>query len=187
MSGRGTLILVVGPSGVGKDSILAGAAERLQDEPRVIFARRLITRTAAAGGEDHLAVSPAEFARRRAAGELILDWSAHGLDYGLPDELAAMLEAGRSVVANVSRGVVADARKRLAPTLLVAITASPETLAARLAERGRETADDIGSRLRRAGAPVAADVVIDNDGPLDTAIDRFVALLRQAIGQPARL
>jgi phosphonate metabolism protein PhnN/1,5-bisphosphokinase (PRPP-forming) len=187
MSARSTLILVVGPSGVGKDSIIAGAAERLRDEPRVIFARRLITRPAEAGGEDHIALSPAEFARRRDAGELMLHWRAHSLDYGLPGELATALETGRSIVANVSRGVVADARQRFAPTVVIAITASPETLAARLAGRGRESAEDIGSRLRRSGMPVDADVTIDNDGPLDAAIERFVAVLRQAIDQPASL
>jgi ribose 1,5-bisphosphokinase len=181
MTGRGALILVVGPSGVGKDSIIAGAAERLRDEARVIFARRLITRPTEAGGEDHIAVSPAEFAVRRDAGELMLHWSAHGLDYGLPGELAAALEAGRSVVANISRSVVAEARERLAPVQVIAITASHETLAARLAGRGRESASDIGNRLRRSAAPVDADVTIENDGPLEAAIERFVAVLRQAI------
>ena len=185
MTRRGALILVVGPSGVGKDSIIAGAAQRLRDEPRVVFARRLITRPAEAGGEDHIAVSPAEFARRREAGELMLHWSAHSLDYGLPGELGAALADGRSVVANVSRGVVTEARERFAPTVVIAITASAETLAARLAERGRESADDIAARLRRAAAPVEADVVVGNDGTLDAAVDRFVAVLRQAIDQPA--
>jgi ribose 1,5-bisphosphokinase len=187
MTGRGTLILVVGPSGVGKDSIIAGAAALLSGEPRILFARRLITRPAQAGGEDHIAVSPAEFARRRNAGELMLHWSAHGLDYGLPGELATALKTQRSVVANVSRGVVAEARQRFAPAAVIAITASPITLAARIAARGRESADDISSRLRRFGAPVDADVTIDNDGPLKAAVERFVAVLRQAIGQPANL
>jgi ribose 1,5-bisphosphokinase len=185
MNRRGTLVLVVGPSGVGKDSIIAGAATRLRDEPRIIFARRLITRAAEAGGEDHIAVSPADFARRRDAGELILHWGAHGFDYGLPGELASALEAGRSVVANVSRSVIDETRKRFVPAVVIAVTASPETLAARLAGRGRESAADIGSRLRRAGAAVEADVVIDNDGALDDAIERFVAVLRQAIDQLA--
>lgn len=186
MTARGTLILVVGPSGVGKDSLIAGAAASLRTDS-VVFARRLITRPAEAGGEDHLAVSSAEFAARRDAGGLLLHWRAHGLDYGLPEELAAALDSGRCVVANVSRTVVAEARRRLAPVVVVAVTAAPETLAARLAGRGRETAADIAGRLRRSDAvsPVEADMVIDNDGALDAAIGRFVALLRRAIAQPA--
>jgi phosphonate metabolism protein PhnN/1,5-bisphosphokinase (PRPP-forming) len=187
MIGRGMLFLVVGPSGVGKDSIIAGAAERLRDDKQIVFARRLITRPAEAGGEDHLAVTPPEFAEWRDTGRLMLHWRAHDLDYGLPQTLAADLAAGRSVVANVSRTVVAEARLRFAPVGMIAISASVETLAARLASRGRETAADIDSRLQRAAAvsPSQPDFVIDNDGRLDKAIDRFVAILREAIAQPA--
>lgn len=184
MTRRGTLVLVVGPSGVGKDSIIASAAARLRDDPRVIFARRLITRPADAGGEDHIAVSPAEFATRRDAGSLMLHWHAHGLDYGLPRTLSDMLDEGKIVVANVSRTVIAEARARLVPVLVIAIAASPETLAGRLASRGRETTADIAARLARSGAltPASADVAIDNDGALDEAVDRFVAVLR-ALGE----
>jgi len=180
---RGTLVLVVGPSGVGKDSIIAGAAARLRDDPRVVFARRLITRPADAGDEDHIAVSPAEFAAQRDAGGLMLHWHAHGLDYGLPQTLSDTLDKGHTVVANVSRTVVTEARRRLAPVLVIAITAAPETLAARLAARGRETAADIAARLARSGAltPSDADVVIDNDGPLNDAVDRFVAVLHRLV------
>jgi phosphonate metabolism protein PhnN/1,5-bisphosphokinase (PRPP-forming) len=181
---RGTLVLVVGPSGVGKDSIIAGAAARLRDNPRVVFARRLITRLADAGGEDHIAVSPAEFAVQCDAGGLLLHWKAHGLDYGLPQTLAATLDEGKAVVANVSRTVVAGTRTRLAPVLVISITASPQTLAARLAARGREDAADIAARLARSGAltPSEADLVIANDGSLDDAVERFVAVLAELIG-----
>ena len=186
MSRRGTLVLVVGPSGAGKDSTIAGAATALDGEPRLLFTRRLITRPAAAGGEEHIALSPEAFAAARDAGKLLLHWRAHGLDYGLPGELAATLEAGRGVVANVSRTVVATARERLAPVAVVAITAAPDILAARLAARGREGGADIASRLRRAGAlaPDQADFVIDNNGSLEAAVARFVEILRGLIAQP---
>jgi phosphonate metabolism protein PhnN/1,5-bisphosphokinase (PRPP-forming) len=174
------LVLVVGPSGAGKDSVIAGAAARLLDDARFVFARRLITRPAAAGGEDHIAVSPADFAAHRAAGGLLLFWQAHGLFYGLPRELAAARDEGKTVVANVSRTVVEEARARLAPVAVVAISASAETLAARLAARGREDASDIAERLARdVPTPSAADVVIDNDGALEDAVDRFVTVLRE--------
>jgi phosphonate metabolism protein PhnN/1,5-bisphosphokinase (PRPP-forming) len=189
MTVRGTLILIVGPSGVGKDSLIAGAAERFRDDPRIVFARRLITRREAGGGENHRAVSPTEFAAWRDAGRLMLHWRAHGLNYGLPQELAAALEQGRSVVANVSRAIVAEARHRFPPVAVVAVSASPEALAARLANRGRENAAEIGSRLMRAGAWSSdqADLIIDNNGPLDAAIGRFIALLRELAGQTASL
>jgi ribose 1,5-bisphosphokinase len=79
----------------------------------------------------------------------------------------------------VSRTVIAEARRRFAPVAVIAVSAAPETLAARLAARGRETATDVAERLRRGGLLSAepADLVIDNDGTLETAIDRFVELL----------
>jgi ribose 1,5-bisphosphokinase len=129
-------------------------------------------------------VSPAEFIARRDAGGLMLHWNAHGLDYGLPRELDAALADGKCIVANVSRSVVAEARARFAPVAVVAVTASPEALAARLAARGRETAADITARLARSGAlaPSEADVVIVNDGALDDAVERFIAVLGRLIG-----
>jgi phosphonate metabolism protein PhnN/1,5-bisphosphokinase (PRPP-forming) len=178
-TGRGTLILVVGPSGAGKDSLIAGAAQRLGSDPALVFARRVITRPSGSGGEDHFAVTATEFDRLGREGGLMLRWHAHGLDYGLPRELAAALEAGRTVVANVSRTVIAEARRRFAPVAVIAVSVAPETLAARLAARGRETATDVAERLRRGGLLSAepADFVIDNDGTFETAIDRFVELL----------
>ncbi|HVH78254.1 MAG TPA: phosphonate metabolism protein/1,5-bisphosphokinase (PRPP-forming) PhnN, partial [Stellaceae bacterium] len=150
-------------------------------------AQRLITRAATAGGEDHIEISPAAFAERRQTGQLMLHWHAHGLDYGLPAELLSALESGKTVVANVSRGVVAEARERLAPVLVVAVTASPETLAVRLAGRGRESTAEIEGRLRRADAlsPGQADVVISNDGALETAVEKFAAVIRRTLAQPA--
>jgi ribose 1,5-bisphosphokinase len=187
MTSRGTLILVVGPSGAGKDSIIAGAAARLCGDQRIVFARRVITRPAGDSSERHVAISPVEFARARDAGRLMLYWQAHGFDYGLPQELAAALDAGHSVVANVSRTIVAEARARFAPVAVVAVSASAETLAARLAGRGRETDAEIERRLDRAGAlfPCLGDFTIDNDGPLETAVGRFVEILRATLGEPA--
>jgi phosphonate metabolism protein PhnN/1,5-bisphosphokinase (PRPP-forming) len=185
MTQHGTLILVVGPSGAGKDSIIAGAADRLAGDPQIAVARRIITRPASAGGEKHIAVRSAEFAALRDRGGLILHWHANGFDYGLPHELNDALDDGVSVVANVSRTVVAEARQRLAPVVVISITASTATLATRLAARGRENAAEIEQRLDRAVTVAwpGADYHIANDAALETAVDRFVALVQKIVGQ----
>ncbi len=168
------LVLVVGPSGAGKDTLLMAARAALTDDPRMRFVRRTITRPAEAGGEDHEAVTEAEFAARSHA----LRWQAHGLQYGIPADIAADLDGGVTVVANVSRQVIAEAAGRF-PVRVIEVTAPPEVLAARLAARGREDAEDVARRLTRsvsipAGVPVLRVV---NDGTLEEGVAKFLAAL----------
>ncbi|MEM7124493.1 MAG: phosphonate metabolism protein/1,5-bisphosphokinase (PRPP-forming) PhnN [Pseudomonadota bacterium] len=175
----GVLILVVGPSGVGKDTLLDGARQTL-DRARFVFPRRVITRAEDAGGEDHQGTTPEAFARQRADGAFALSWPAHGHDYGVPASIVDDLTAGHHVVVNVSRGVIDDARQRFPRVGVVSISAPRDALKSRLEERGRETREDVESRLDRAAAvTVAGDDVIDvvNDGSVEQGIARFIAAL----------
>ena len=177
---RGTLFLVVGPSGAGKDTLIRAAQSSLAADPSVVFARRVITRRAADPAEDFDSVRRDDFAARKAAGGFMLAWRAHGTDYGIPARYASDLAAGRSVVANVSRGAIVDAASRFAPVRVIEVTASPAVLARRLAARGREDEAAIAARLRRAVKlpEGVATVHIVNDGTLDDAVRAFVAALR---------
>ncbi|HKQ31163.1 MAG TPA: DUF1045 domain-containing protein, partial [Burkholderiales bacterium] len=74
----GRLFYVVGPSGAGKDSLLHYVKERLGDHRSIAFAHRYITRAADAGGENHVALDEAEFARRESAGAFAMHWDSHG-------------------------------------------------------------------------------------------------------------
>ena len=174
------LILVVGPSGAGKDTVLDGARVRLAGDPRFRFVRRAVTRPAAAGGEDHEAITEAEFDRRVAAGGFSISWRAHGLGYGVPADIGETIARNVVAVVNGSRTRI-DAAAALFPTRVIEITASPEMLAQRLAARGREPAGDISERLARTIAlPDAAVDTIRNDGCVTAAVDRFVAVLNRA-------
>ncbi len=176
------LVLVVGPSGAGKDTLMEAARARIGADPRLRFVRREITRPASAGGEDHIAVDAATFAARRDAGAYALHWEAHGLGYGIPGDIADDLGRGRAVVANVSRGVIAEAAARF-PAMVLEITASPAVLAARLAARGRETEADIAARLARTMAlPASVPVTrVLNDRTVEEgAAEVAAALIRAA-------
>jgi ribose 1,5-bisphosphokinase len=171
------LILVVGPSGAGKDTMLSLARAALTGDARFRFVRRVITRPADAGGEDHEAVPESDFSKRSFA----LRWQAHGLHYGIPLDIVDDLTRGIVVVANVSRGVIAEAGERF-PVRVIEVTAPPEVLAQRLAARGRETVTDVAQRLAR-DAPIPAQVVVDtvvNDRTPAEAADRFIAALIRA-------
>lgn len=162
--GPGTLLLVVGPSGAGKDTLIDIARARFGGDGRVLFARRLVTRAAGAG-EAHGTLDEAAFAAGRDAGDFPLHWRAHGLGYALGPEVGAAIAAGGVVVANGSRATLPEARRRFARVRVVHVTAPVAVRADRLAARGREEAADIAERLARApDVDVSPDLVIDNVG-----------------------
>jgi phosphonate metabolism protein PhnN/1,5-bisphosphokinase (PRPP-forming) len=173
------LIGVVGPSGAGKDTLMAGARAALAGDARFRFVRRAITRPAEAGGEDHRPLLPAAFEAERAAGGFALWWQAHGLLYGIPADLAP----SQISIANLSRTVLAEADRRF-PLLVLEITAPAAVLAARLAARGREDAADVAARLaRQAPLPDGLRVArVLNDGPVAQGVAQVLAVLRGAVG-----
>lgn len=180
---RGTLILVVGPSGSGKDTLIDAAKAALADDPRFHFPRRDITRPAEAGGEDHNPVDAATFESRRAEGAYALSWGAHELFYGVPAAIADRLAAGASVVVNVSRSVIDQARESFPPTAVISLSVPEDVLRMRLAARGRESAEQIEARVARATAvPVSGPNVFEvvNDDTVETAVARFLATLQAA-------
>lgn len=180
---RGRLVYVVGPSGAGKDSIIRYARQTLDADHGVVFAHRYITRPVTARGENHVALSPPEFALRKRLGLFALDWEIHGVSYGVGVELDAWLAQSLTVVVNGSRQYVPAARERYPRLDLVWVTAHPEQLAARLRERGRESPAQIEARLARNQAlPLPQKAVqIQNDGTIEDAGNRFVALLKNAL------
>jgi ribose 1,5-bisphosphokinase len=182
----GCMVVVVGPSGAGKDTLMAHSARFFADRSDVIFARRVITRDAAAGGEDHDGVCEAEFERMDAAGRFAVSWNAHGLRYGIPAETRDAVAKGALVIANGSRSALQAFSHAYPALVVINITARPEVLAARLEARGRETREDILRRLARSSLGVLGDyrvVTIDNSGDVETAgralVDALSALLAQ--------
>ena len=173
---KGGLVLVVGPSGAGKDTLINGARERLAGLSRIRFVRRVVTR-ASSQWEDHDSLDVETFLARQRAGDFALSWQAHDLHYGIPAQIDEWLAAGDIVICNCSRAAVAQARNRFSAVSVVLVTASPEVLADRLAGRARETS--IGGRLERADEQVLADYVIVNDGAADIAIDAFVEFVSE--------
>ena len=177
MIGPGRLVLVVGPSGAGKDTLIDLTRAALRDDPSVVFPRRVVTRAAA--DEPHDTLDPDAFDKAARAGAFALAWEAHGLRYGIPAGIDDHIRAGRTVVCNVSRAIVAAARERYADVRVVLVTAPPDVLAARLAARARGSDGDLARRLARADgfAALAADCVIANVGAPEAAAAALTAAI----------
>lgn len=176
----GHLILVVGPSGAGKDSLIDSARSHFAGNPNLVFPHRVITRPAKVAAEDHDTLSSEAFAEAEKRGAFFLHWQAHGLSYGLPIAIEDALRGGKVVVANVSRSVLAQALLVWPQTTAIFVTAAPETLAARVAARARPEDGDVQKRISRKADLMPANmpcVTILNDGTIAAAIATFCAAL----------
>lgn len=178
----GRLVLVVGPSAAGKDTLLALARKVLADRDDIVFATRLVTRSAKCGDTAEAEISREDFQSTLAEGRFALAWQAHGHGYAIPLHINDDLAAGRTIVINASRKIIAAARARFERLATVYIDASPDVRARRLAGRGRESESEIKERLSTAddydSVRQSSDLVIDNNGAPELAalhLARFIA------------
>jgi ribose 1,5-bisphosphokinase len=175
--GPGRLVLVVGPSGAGKDTLIGLARAACADDGDIVFLRRVVTREASAF-EDNEQVSHAEFRRLLMRGDFAVHWEAHGHGYALSRAIDDDIRAGRTVVANVSRTVVETLRSAYADVVVVAITAPPEILSQRLAARARSSDGQLADRLGRTVEDASPDVTIVNVGTVDDHARRLLRIVR---------
>lgn len=175
----GRLVLVVGPSGAGKDALIGWVQAACASDPSVVFPRRVVTRQGSLH-EPNETLSNDDFLAAASQGAFALHWQAHGLSYGVRRAIDDDLAAGRTVIINVSRMVVARARQTYPDVTVVLITAPPEVLLSRLASRNRDSDGRIEDRLSRAvdTAAFTPDVTISNVGALDEHARELLAVVR---------
>ncbi len=175
---------VMGRSGVGKDTLLKAARERLAGEP-ILFAHRYITRPVH-GDENFISLSPAEFELRCQRGLFAMHWQAYGRSYGIGREIELWQRAGCLVVVSGSRAhFMAELRgdPKIAPIL---VTASPDMVADRLRGRGRDDQTAIAQRLARADAFAVSHprlIEIANDGTVTDGAGRLLAALGKLLSR----
>ena len=172
----GQLILVVGPSGAGKDTLIDHAKNMLAGQ-NFSFPSRVVTRPSSSA-EAHDSCTPDEFSDATRRGAFAVTWRAHGLDYAIPIAIEGALRRGTTVVCNVSRAVVAELRNRYPRVRVVFVDAPLAVRIARIQKRGGRS--DSPDRARRAGDfdPSQADVVIDNGAALELSARAFLNALR---------
>jgi ribose 1,5-bisphosphokinase len=177
--GPGRLVLVVGPSGAGKDTLIGLARAACAGDNNIVFPRRVVTREASTF-EDNEQVSLEVFRQALGNGDFAVHWEAHGHCYALPGTIDDVIRSGRTVITNVSRTVVDTMRRVYAEVVVVSITAPPEVLAERLAARARSSDGLIANRLGRAvdGVGAAPDAIITNVGDVEHHARELVRIIK---------
>jgi ribose 1,5-bisphosphokinase len=177
--GPGRLILVVGPSGAGKDTLLNLAKSSCAEDPNIVFAQRVVTREASAF-ENNEQIGVEDFRQALAKGDYAMHWEAHGHCYGLPRAIDDDIRAGRTVIANVSRTVIGAMRNAYEQVVVVSITAPPQVLAERLAMRSRSSDGQLEHRLSRKidDASAAPDFTILNVCSAEYHARQFMRIIR---------
>ena len=176
------LIYTLGPSGAGKDSLLAWLKDRLPPHAPVHFARRVIDRARHDWGEQHESVSPESFLRLRDEDAFALHWKANGHQYGIRHIEVLAAQSPSWVLLNGSRAHLSLAIEKFPELTVLHITASAEVLRARLISRQRENAVAVEARVQRSidwQAPAGCNLLqIRNDSSLDAAGYQLLQALR---------
>jgi len=183
---QGRLIVISGPSGVGKSTIVREARSRTE----AAFSVSATTRPPRPGevdGTDYLFVDRPAFEKMIAAGEL-LEWAeVFGQLYGTPAEpVRRALDDGRTVLLDIDvQGGIQVHRAMPSATFVLIVPPGDEELARRLRGRGTEDPQAAAARLAQAKremdaaeASGAYEYKVVND-ELGAAIDEVVAILTQ--------
>lgn len=180
----GFLILVIGNSGSGKDSIVKGAVEKYsRDKPSIHLVQRHITRPSSET-ENNISITPSEFRKMEKEDQFALTWKIYGLFYGVSIEIDEWLKNGDLVLVNVSRTIVKNARKIYKNVKVVFIQVPLEVSVERLKRRARENQKHLEERIERARKNQTfpnSDFIVDNSGRLDNAINQFLEYLLDTV------
>ena len=184
---RGRVIVVSGPSGVGKSTICREVVERLDD---VRLSVSVTTRKPGPGeqeGRDYWFVSEEEFRERIEKGTLLEYAEVFGNLYGTPrDKVDEALEKGQSVILEIDVQGGRQAKNAYADAIMIFILPPTErALAERLGRRGRDSNDATERRLDGASNEIAAawqcydNMVINED--LEHAVGEVIDIITRAL------
>jgi guanylate kinase len=187
------LIVVSGPSGVGKDSVLARLAEKGLVFRRVLTVTTRPRRPEERDGVDYRFLTDEEYDRLLASGGLLEHAEVYGLRYGVPKApVQEALASGEDVVVRVDVQGAATLKRLLPEAVLVFLApASLEELEQRLRRRRTEGAAVLRHRLATARREMDQQglfdhVVVNADSRLEEAVERLVAIIEAEKRRPGR-
>lgn len=179
------LIVISGPSGVGKDALIQRMKQRRQAFHFVVTATDRPPRPGEIHGQDYHFVSTEEFRRMIEQDELLEHATVYGQHKGIPKpQVRQALASGRDVVMRLDVQGASTIRRLIPGAVLIFLTASsPEELTERLRRRKCDTLEQIEQRIRIAreelGRLPEFDYIVTNrDSELDRAVDAVLAIIR---------
>ncbi|SVC35259.1 uncharacterized protein METZ01_LOCUS288113 [marine metagenome] len=171
------LLILSGPSGVGKDAVLSRMRDLGEPYHFTVTATTRIQREGETDGKDYIFVNQAEF-KVQMEQDGFLEWAeVYGNYYGVPrDQVKTALQRGKDVIVKIDvQG--AKTIKRLAPNALYIFLAPPDMdqLEKRLTERMTESSDSLKIRLETAAKEMKSaswfdHIVINHENQLDLAV-----------------
>ncbi|TME10451.1 MAG: guanylate kinase [Chloroflexi bacterium] len=190
------LVIVSGPSGVGKDTVISSLC-LVPTQPERYFVITCTTRPRReyeVDGVHYHFLSPEEFEDKRAAGGFLEANLVHAHWYGTPrDEVRAALASGRDAILKIDVQGAAVVKQKVPEALLVfLVPPSLEDLFSRLQSRATESADELDIRQRNAALELSRqddyDYVVPNEtGQVAKTAARIDEIIRaEKAGNPDR-
>jgi guanylate kinase len=179
---QGFLVVISGPSGVGKTSFCDHLLETRTDTVRSVSATTRAQRPGEIAGKDYTFVGRAEFDARRAAGEFLESAEVHGHQYGTPERFVLdAITRGRIVLLNIDvQGGLAIKARHPEGVYIFVQPPSIDSLRARLVARQQDGATEIERRLGNAPGEMRRwreyDYVVVNED-LPTALSQVSAIV----------
>lgn len=182
------LLLISGPSAVGKDTIARGIIERKPDEFHfVVTATTRKPRTGEQHGVDYFFVSQDEFARMIDEDELLEYDTVYNHFKGVPKaQVREALASGKNVIMRVDVQGAATIRERIPEVITVYLTTPTEAdLVQRLMDRKSETPEELKLRVAMARDEIKHlkefdYCVVNAEGEQDTAVEHILAIVDAA-------
>lgn len=185
----GKVVIVSGPSGVGKSTICAAVANRLDNARLSVSATTRPKSESEVDGENYWFISQAEF-QERIDKKMFLEYAeVFGNLYGTPlDKVEELLKGGKIVILEIDVQGAQQARLFYPEAVMIFILPpSQKELARRMNDRGRDDAEIVERRLDQADDEIAVawqyyDNMVIND-VLENAINEVVEIIRQKTGE----
>ncbi len=186
-SATGTVFVIVGPSGSGKDTIINWLREHLTDRANMLFVRRIVTRPADSDHEDHDTMELESFLKAKAAGAFAVTWQAHDLHYAIPGSVKHHVNKGGLAILNGARRALHHLEAVFPNVQIIHLDVEPYILAGRLASRGRSSDTDLSARLaqQKLDFQTRTPVVhVANNGLPEEAGNHIIQLITQHRQRP---